>query len=199
LADSSDTRSHPDATGDSDTPRVGLLLLAGDVQPRRGTRCLVCLAQARRASIFLIGENGSIDAMERKIGRPSKGPRAAVIFRMPTPLRIQTQRVLDQLGTSLNDFVEHLVNTDLARPPVSQQDLAPTNLARGRTGKTGRPSKGPRTTVVLKVSHGLAEQIRKRAAALGLSINDYLDSLVSRDISATRRPAGEEMVLDQSA
>lgn len=137
--------------------------------------------------------------MERKTGRPSKGPRASVIFRMPTPLRVQTQQVLDELGATLNDFVEHLAVIDLAHPPTDHENVALTTLASRRTGKTGRPSKGPRTTVVLRVSYQLASQIKERATALGLSINDYLECLVSQDIRVSRAAVGEGMVLDQSA
>ncbi len=188
--DSSDSRPYPKASAGNDTPRVGLVAPAAapSAWPTR----------VRRASRFLQSESESIGAMERNTGRPSKGPRASVIFRMPTPLRIQTQQVLDQLGATLNDFVEHLAVVDLAHLPADQENVTPTTLASRRTGKTGRPSKGPRITVVLRVSHELAEQVKVRAAALGLSVNDYLDSLVSHDITA-HRATGEGMVLDQSA
>ena len=143
-------------------------------------------------------ENGSIDRMERKIGRPSKGPRAVMIFRLPTPLRSRTRIVTDDLGITLTAFVEQLATDDVSRP-CANRTSDPINLATRRTGHRGRPSKGPRTTITLKVSYELARRIKERATALGLSINDYLECLVSQGVRVHRAAAGEGMVLDQSA
>jgi len=193
--DSSYTRSHPKATAGSDTPPIDLLRLVAGVSPDGDADSLGWAAQGRRASGYLIAENGRMLRMERKSGRPSKGPRAAVIFRMPVPLRGQTQGVLDELGLTLNRFVERLAAMDVVRPvPARSTEPRPVR----HTGRRGRPSKGPRTTVVLRISFELAEQIKQRTTAGGLSITDYLESLVSQGISA-HRAAGEEMVLDQSA
>ncbi len=153
----------------------------------------------RRASAYLMDENGSIGRMERKIGRPSKGPRAVMIFRLPTPLRSRARIVTDDLGITLTAFVEQLATNDVARPRANRLILAPTDLAARRTGHRGRPSKGPRTTITLKVSYELAGQIKERATARGQSINDYLECLVSQDARVTRAAVGEGMVLDQSA
>jgi hypothetical protein len=198
--DSSHGSAYPNPDGANDTSCPARLGGNGESDvPRPESGRSTHLRGDRRACIFLIAETGSIKPMNRKTGRPSKGPRASLIFRMSTPLRGQTQYVLDGRGLTLNAFVEQLAVADVARPSLDRHALAPTDLASRRTGKRGRPSKGPRTTVVLRVSHPLADQIKERSAALGLSINDYLESLVSRDISAARATTGEEMVLDQSA
>jgi len=198
--DSSHGSAYPNADGANDAPchaRLGANGQSDVPHPKSGRS--THLRGDRRACIFLIAEIGNIEPMKRKTGRPSKGPRASLIFRMSTPLRGEAQHVLDGRGLTLNAFVEQLAVEDVARPSLDRHALAPADLASRRTGKRGRPSKGLRTTVVLKVSHPLADQIKERSAALGLSINDYLESLVSRDISAPRATTGEEMVLDQSA
>jgi len=197
VLDSSDTRPYPEATAGSDTPRVGG---PGPVAGAQlGTDWLVLPASDRRASRFLMHETGSISDMERKNGRPSKGPRAVMPFRLPIPLRARTRMVHESLGVTFTAFVEQLAADDLARPSADRMIPAPTDLATHRTGHRGRPSKGPRTTITLKMSHELAGQIKERATALGLSINDYLECLVSQDIRVSRAAVGEGMVLDQSA
>jgi hypothetical protein len=47
--------------------------------------------------------------------------------------------------------------------------------------KTGRPSKGDRRTVAARLPRGLADAAGKRAAALGMTFNDYLGHLLSAE------------------
>jgi len=197
--DSSHTRPHPKATAGSDTRHVVNLLLTSGGWLCHDTAGFVCPTSDRRASGYLMHENGSIDRMERKKGRPSKGPRAVMPFRLPIPLRARARLVHEALGITFTAFVEQLATDDVARPRANRLVPAPTDLAARRTGHRGRPSKGPRTTITLKVSYELAGQIKERATALDLSINDYLECLVSQDIRVTRAAVGEGMVLDQSA
>jgi len=197
VRDSSDSTPHPEVAAGSDTPCVGG---PGPVaRTQLGTDWLGLRASGRRASRFLMHETGSISDMERKNGRPSKGPRAVMPFRMSIPLRARARLVHEALGITFTAFVEQLATDDVARPRANRLIPAPTDLAARRTGHRGRPSKGPRTTITLKVSYELAGQIKERATALDLSINDYLECLVSQDIRVIRAAVGEGMVLDQSA
>jgi hypothetical protein len=195
--DSSESTSYPEATAGSDTPRIGGpgSVSGGPV----GTDWLSLFAPGRRASQFLMHETGSISVMERKNGRPSKGPRAVMPFRLSIPLRARARVVHESLGITFTAFVEQLATDDVARPRAHRLTPAPTDLTAHRTGHRGRPSKGPRTTITLKVSFELACQIKERATTLGLSINDYLECLVSHDVRVCRAAVGEGMVLDQSA
>lgn len=121
-----------------------------------------------------------------------------VVIRMQLPLNDALRsRVADE-HASLNGYLERLVRRDLgdcgSRAFVAV--LSPTFAAKGKNG-TGRPTKGARKAVKLRVEPALRKQIHQRAESLQLTINDYLESLVSHDISAATT-AGEAMPLDQT-
>lgn len=197
--DSSDTTPHPKAAADSNTRHIVNLLPTSGAWLCDRTPGWISPAYDRRASGFLMHETGSIGDMERKNGRPSKGPRAVMPFRIPIPLRARARVVHEALGITFTAFVEQLATEDVARPRANRLIPGPTDLGAHRTGHRGRPSKGPRTTITLKFSYQLAGQIRERATTLNLSTNDYLECLVSQDARVARAAVGEEMVLDQSA
>ncbi len=130
-----------------------------------------------------------------------KRSRVGVIFRVPLALRDQLQQRLDSSpATSMNSYLEQLVLSDLLTPSAAPFAVhtSPTFAANGRKGR-GRPTKGPRAAILLRLDPAVRQHMRQRAAALGLPLNDYLDSLVSQDISAASMNPREEMVLDQSA
>jgi hypothetical protein len=60
-----------------------------------------------------------------------------------------------------------------------------------RTGRVGRPSKGPRTYVGLRVPDPLHEAIEEARATSGLSINDFVIGLAEAALSAGLLPSGE--------
>lgn len=47
--------------------------------------------------------------------------------------------------------------------------------------KTGRPSKGDRHKLAVRVPRKLADAVAARAAALGMTVNDYVGLLVAED------------------
>lgn len=47
--------------------------------------------------------------------------------------------------------------------------------------KIGRPSKGPREVVLFRISPEIKQAAQERARALGMTLTDYLTSVVSRD------------------
>jgi hypothetical protein len=130
---------------------------------------------------------------------PADQQRVAVLIRMQTVNRDGLRTRVASEHASLNRYVEHLVLQDLDAPgdrlfvPVT----TPRFVSRGKNG-TGRPTKGARAAVKLRFGALLRDRIHQRADSLGLTLNDYLESLVSQDISAAT-PAGEEMAFDQIA
>ena len=63
--------------------------------------------------------------------------------------------------------------------PASTQDLSRATENR----RPGRPSKGQRSAMITRVPTALGVLARDRAARLGLTVSDYLQSLVPRDLS----------------
>jgi len=128
-----------------------------------------------------------------------RATRVALLIRMQIPVRdaLRNRAVYEHL--SMNYYLEQLVLADLygRRTGAFVAVHPPTFTARGKNG-TGRPTKGARAAVLLRVETALREDMRERAASLCLTVNDYLESLVSQDISAAADP-GEEMALDQTA
>jgi predicted HicB family RNase H-like nuclease len=59
-----------------------------------------------------------------------------------------------------------------------------------RAGRGGRPSKGPRTYVGLRVPDPLHEAIEEARAASGLSINDFVIGLAEAALAAGLVPSG---------
>ena len=130
---------------------------------------------------------------------PPDQRRVAVLIRMQTAYRDGLRTRVASEHASLNRYVERLVRQDLDAPqdrpfvPVTTPRLA----SKGKNG-IGRPTKGTRAAVKLRCATALRDQIHLRADSLGLTVNDYLESLVSQDISVAT-PAGEEMAFDQTA
>lgn len=58
-------------------------------------------------------------------------------------------------------------------------------------GMPGRPSKGPRTYVGLRVPDPLHAEIEEARAASGLSINDFVIGLAEAALAAGLLPSGE--------
>lgn len=130
---------------------------------------------------------------------PADQQRVAVLIRMQTANWDGLRARVASEHASLNRYVEHLVRQDLNAPedrpfvPVA----TPRFASRGKNG-IGRPTKGARAAVKLRCAAALRNRIHQRADSLGLTVNDYLESLVSQDISAAM-PAREEMAFDQIA
>lgn len=60
-----------------------------------------------------------------------------------------------------------------------------------RGSKGGRPSKGPRTYVGLRVPDPLHEAIEEARAASGLTLNDFVIGLAEAALTAGLVPSGE--------
>lgn len=153
--------------------------------------------EMRRAYVFLITGSGTIGAMTIPVG--GVAPRVPVLVRLPVPTRdgLRDRAALEK--ASMSGYLESLIRHDLASPDASAfiAIKAPTFASRGKNG-TGRPTKGARATVMLRIEPSLREEIHQRAHSLQLTVIDYLESLVSRDISAPA-PVGEEMAFAQTA
>jgi len=127
--------------------------------------------------------------------------RVGVMMRLPLPLREGLQhRLAATSAISMNSYLEALIVRDLSAGQdapfrVCVAPVPPSSGARSR----GRPTKGPRSLVLLRADPALRELIHLRAAALGLRLNDYFESLVSQDISAANTAAGQESPLDKTA
>lgn len=50
----------------------------------------------------------------------------------------------------------------------------------------GRPSKGDRQPLVSRVATPIADAVRERAAAEGLSVNDYIARLLAAEVGLTQ-------------
>lgn len=84
---------------------------------------------ARRASRVLDYRNGRNLGMERKkTGRPSKGEREPILFRVPPALRLAAKQYAEQQGMTLNDFLGELVAAKVGVPYQNQEGL-PLNKA----------------------------------------------------------------------
>jgi predicted HicB family RNase H-like nuclease len=125
--------------------------------------------------------------------------RVAMLIRMQLPVRNALRNRVVAEHASMNHYLEQLITEDLhgLRTGAFVAVHPPTFTARGKNG-TGRPTKGARAAVMLRVEPALRERMRERAASLNLTVNDYLESLVSQDISAAAS-SGEEMIFDQTA
>ena len=126
-------------------------------------------------------------------------PRVGVVIRIQLPLNDGLRSRAADEHASINRYLERLVRRDLGDRDCRSFVVvpSPTFAARGKNG-TGRPTKGARTPVKLRIEPALREQIHERAASLHLTVNDYLESLVSHDISAATT-AREATPLDQTA
>ena len=125
--------------------------------------------------------------------------RVAMLIRMQIPVRDGLRQRVATEHASMNHYLEQLVRRDLFGPRTHEfvAVKTPKFAANGKNG-AGRPTKGVRATVMLRVDAELREQIRQRAGSLLLTVNDYLESLLSHDISAANA-RGEGMTLDQTA
>ena len=104
-------------------------------------------------------------------------------------------------GVSINRYLEQLVQSDLNAVGRNDAEFAVLPLlkfpSKGKNG-AGRPTRGPRHALLLRIDTAVRERIHNRAADLGLTTTNYLESLVSQDISAAAG-TGEEMTLVQTA
>lgn len=150
----------------------------------------------RRAYSFQLARPDMLDLMTTT--GSSDTDRVAVLIRVRVELRDALRRRLAGERASINHYLEQLVHRDLDEKnrlpfvPVT----TPTFTSRGKNG-TGRPTKGARSPVFLRVAPDLRRQIHQRAESLQLTVNDYLESLVSCDISAAA--TREEMSMHQTA
>ena len=126
--------------------------------------------------------------------------RVGLLIRMQLPVHDGLCNCAAREHTSINAYLERLVRRDLEQSGdgdfVAVQ--SPRFAAKGKNG-TGRPTKGARKGMTLRVLPGLRQRINERAKSLQLTANDYLESLVSHDISAARVGAKEATVLEPTA
>lgn len=61
--------------------------------------------------------------------------------------------------------------------------MKPEDVGMTAKGASGRPSKGPRERVEFKQPVALKSAAEQRSKALGLTMTDYLNLLVSRDVN----------------
>ena len=153
--------------------------------------------EKRRAYAFLITESDIISAMTTSVDGVTL--RVPVLVRLPVTTR---DGLRDRAGlerASMSGYLESLIRHDLNSSGSSAFIAlkAPTFASRGKNG-AGRPTKGARATLMLRIEPSLREDIHQRAHSLQLTVIDYFESLVSRDISAAAT-AGEEMAFDQTA
>jgi len=153
---------------------------------------------ARRACSFLITSSDTITDMTNN--DRDAVPRVPVLVRLQVPIRDGLRSRAAQERASMCGYLEGLINRDLDesehRPFMAIK--APTFAAKGRNGE-GRPTKGVRATVMLRIEPGLRERIHQRAESLHLTTIDYFESLVSQDISAAHTDAGEAITFDRTA
>jgi len=111
--------------------------------------------------------------------------RVALLVRMQIPIRDGLRNRVANEHASMNHYLEQLVRHDLygSRADEFVSVKTPKFASKGKNG-AGRPTKGARIAVMLRVDVELREQMRERAASLHLTVNDYLESLVSQDIEA---------------
>lgn len=171
-------------TGRSNASTIGLPDCADDSKNRR------------RAYRFLLASSYTITPMATE--DLDDVVRVGVLIRMQIPVHeaLRTRAARERI--SVNGYLERLVRRNLG-DDADDFVLVPSPrfAAKGKNG-TGRPTKGVRAGVTLRVSASLRQLINERAKSLHLTANDYLESLVSIDISAVA-PAGEEMAFDQTA
>jgi predicted HicB family RNase H-like nuclease len=71
--------------------------------------------------------------------------------------------------------------SDLRRRVAGFSDVRNDRMLRMERKKTGRPSKGSRRRFTARLPVDLAEAATKRAAALGMTFNDYLGQLLAQE------------------
>ena len=194
--DSSNGSSYPDASPGSDTASCAAWISTPSTSTGLGVSCPDDGHRSRRAYSFWLAPPDMLDLMTA--AGSSDTERVAVLIRMRVDLRDALRRRMAGERASINHYLEQLVHRDLDEKhrlpfvPVS----TPTFASKGKNG-TGRPTKGARSPVFLRVVPELRQQIHQRADALQLTVNDYLESLVSYDISAAA--TGEAMDLHETA
>lgn len=166
---------------------------------RTRRRRLAQRCDSRRAYRYLIAATATIAVVDPDRTAAAPAARVAVIMRLPPLLRSGLERrAAAESAASMNSYLESLVIRDLAAPVDRAFEVFVETTCNARGTRGGRPAKGPRSVILLRVDPSIRERIHSRAAALGLRVNVYLESLVSQDISAAA-PAREEMALDQTA
>ena len=63
------------------------------------------------------------------------------------------------------------------------------------TSPVGRPSKGPRKQLPARMPIGIATEVEERAAALDISVTEYLVRVLSDHLATTPRPESGQSVL----
>ena len=163
----------------------------------RGRTCPHFVESLRRACPFLITGSATISPMTTcPHGDASRVP---VLVRLQVPNRDGLRSRATSERASMSGYLESLIRRDLDEservPFVAVKPQ--TFTSRGKNG-TGRPTKGARATVMLRIEPSLREQIHQRAHSLQLTVIDYFESLVSQDISAAATTEGVTR-LDQTA
>jgi len=182
----------------ADTACRNLVAESSTSSTGRGECCAEDRSGPRRASSFQLSPSDTIKPMTPE--QPIAAPRVGVLIRMQMSVRDGLRSRVAFEHVSMNNYLERLICADLAEPETGGfiKVRAPTFASRGKNG-TGRPTKGQRAAVILRIAPALREQLHQRAESLQLTVNDYLESLVSQDISAASTPAGEEMGFGQTA
>ena len=165
-----------------------------DVSAIAHTSCLNDSRNRRRAYRYVLSPSDTILGMAiEELGTA----RVGVLIRMQLPVHEALHRRAASEHISVNGYLERLVRSDLGDDAGDFVIVpSPRFAAKGKNG-TGRPTKGARKGMTLRVVPSLRQRINERAKSLHLTANDYLESLVSHDISA--RTPREEMALDQTA
>lgn len=154
---------------------------------------------SRRAYRYLIAATATIAVVDSDRTSAAATARVAVIMRLPQLLRSGLeQRTAAISAASMNSYLESLVIRDLTAPADRVFEVFVETTCHARGSRGGRPAKGPRSVILLRVDPAVRQLIHSRAAALELRVNVYFESLVSQDISAAAS-AREEMAFDQTA
>ena len=163
----------------------------------RDEACANLPGTPRRAWTFLLTDSATISSMTTS--DLDAAPIVPVLVRLQVPNRDGLRERAAVRRESMCRHLEALIRGDLTAPGTAPFVTAdsPTFVSRGKNG-AGRPTKGVRPTVMLRIEPALREAIHRRASALQLTVNDYLESLVSQDISAARA-SKEAVALSQTA
>jgi predicted DNA binding CopG/RHH family protein len=60
---------------------------------------------------------------QKKVGRPSKGPRVEVLLRVPSPMKDAAKREAAKRGLTVNDYVALLIEQATGIPYTNQEIL----------------------------------------------------------------------------
>lgn len=157
--------------------------------------CLDDSRNRRRAYRYVLSPSDTITGM---VTEELGNARVGMLIRMQVPMHDALVRRAASEHVSVNGYLESLVRRDLGQDTEGFVVVpSPRFAARGKNG-TGRPTKGARKGMTLRVAPSLRQRINQRAKSLHVTANDYLGSLVSQDISAAPT-SRKEIALDQTA